>query len=117
MQAWYDDAELLSKWADPETTSHTAGFHDSAVNYTAYSYRLAPESCVVGWAKLDAIIESALDSVWLGEATAQDALTEISTPGQCAGGGLHHLQMIRFSPPAGNGQRAFSRCPFPHPGR
>ena len=80
MQAWYDDAELLSKWADPETTSHTAGFHDSAVNYTAYSYRLAPESCVVGWAKLDAIIESALDSVWLGEATAQDALTEISTP-------------------------------------
>jgi len=35
---------------------------------------------VVGWAKLDAIIESALDSVWLGEATAQDALTEISTP-------------------------------------
>lgn len=60
MQAWYDDAELLSKWADPETTSHTAGFHDSAVNYTAYSYRLAPESCVVGWAKLDAIIESAL---------------------------------------------------------
>ena len=80
MQAWYDDAELLSKWADPETTSHTAGFHDSAVNYTAYSYRLAPESCVVGWAKLDAIIESVLDSVWLGEATAQDALTEISTP-------------------------------------
>ena len=80
MQAWYDDAELLAKWADPETTSHTAGFHDSAVNYTAYSYRLAPESCVVGWAKLDAIIESALDSVWLGEATAEDALTEIAGP-------------------------------------
>ena len=77
MQKWYEDEELLASWAAPEKTSHTAGFYDAAVRYTDYDYRLAPESCVVGWSKLDAVIESALDSVWLGEQTAEDALTQI----------------------------------------
>ena len=47
------------------------------MRYTDYDYRLAPESCVVGWSKLDAVIESALDSVWLGEKSAEDAMNEI----------------------------------------
>ena len=47
------------------------------MRYTEYEYRLAPESCVAGWSRLDAVIESALDSVWLGEKTAEDAMNEI----------------------------------------
>lgn len=79
MQKWYEDEELLKAWADPETTSHTAGFYDSAVRYTDYNYKLAPESCIVGWSKLDAVIESALDSVWLGEQDAETAMSEIKS--------------------------------------
>ena len=77
MQRWYEDEALLNSWASPETTSHTEGFYDAAVRYTEYEYRLAPESCVAGWSRLDAVIESALDSVWLGEKTAEDAMNEI----------------------------------------
>ena len=77
MREWYEDEELLNSWASPGTTSHTEGFYDAAVRYTDYDYRLAPESCVVGWSKLDAVIESALDSVWLGEKSAEDAMNEI----------------------------------------
>ena len=80
MQKWYDDPELCKQWADPETTSHTAGFADCAVNYAQYNYKLAPESSVIGWSKLDAIIESQLDTVWLGERSAADALAEIAKP-------------------------------------
>ena len=80
MQKWYDDKELCKKWADSETTSHTPGFEYCAVNYAQYNYKLAPESSIIGWSKLDAIIESQLDTVWLGEMTAADALAEIEKP-------------------------------------
>lgn len=80
MQKWYDDEDLCKKWADPETTSHTEGFADCAVNYAQYDYKLAPESSIIGWSKLDAIIESQLDTVWLGEMSAAEALAEIEKP-------------------------------------
>ncbi len=77
MIKYYEDEELIAKWADPETTSHTDGFRECAVEYTKYPNKLNPETCVIGWTKLDAVISSALDSVWMGEKTAQEVLTEI----------------------------------------
>lgn len=77
MLEWYEDPELLELWASPITTSHTPGFYQAAVGYTRENYRLAPESCIVDWARLDAVIGGALDEVWVGASTAAKALADI----------------------------------------
>jgi multiple sugar transport system substrate-binding protein len=80
MKEWYTNEELCAKWASPELTSHTPGFLDSAVKFPSYNSKLGPETYIINWSKMDAVIESALDSVWLGEATAEDAIAEIVKP-------------------------------------
>lgn len=80
MSDWYADGALCARWASPETTSHTPGFLDSAVAFPRYQSKLGPESYIINWSKMDAVIESALDAVWLGEATAEEAISGIVKP-------------------------------------
>lgn len=80
MSEWYTNEELCAQWASPETTSHTAGFVDSAVKFPQYKSKLGPESYIINWSKIDALIESSLDSVWLGEMTAEEAVAEFEKP-------------------------------------
>lgn len=80
MKDWYTDEALCAQWASPETTSHTPGFVESAVKFPQYNSKLGPETYIINWSKIDAVIESALDSVWLGNISAEEAIQEITKP-------------------------------------
>jgi len=80
MREWYTDKALCAQWASPETTSHTPGFLESAAKFPQYDSKLGPETYIINWSKIDAVIESALDSVWLGEVSAEEAIHEIIKP-------------------------------------
>lgn len=80
MKDWYTDDALCAQWASPETTSHTPGFLESAVKFPQYNSKLGPETYIINWSKIDAVIESALDSVWLGSISAEEAIKEITKP-------------------------------------
>lgn len=79
MMKYYEDEEMIAKWAAPGTTNHTEGFRGSAVEYTNYNNYLVPEMSVKGWTKIEAAIASSLDSVWLGEQSAEEVLTGIKS--------------------------------------
>jgi len=73
---WYTQADLLSKWIDNE--NHPEEYKTAVVDYSmGYVTRPMPIYRIPGWPGLWQIISPALERVWLGKATAEEAITEI----------------------------------------
>jgi multiple sugar transport system substrate-binding protein len=76
LKKWYTDESLIARWATGNRAhppSYRTAVMDSAINHGM----AAPVYNVRNYGKISNIITPALDPVWLGEKTAQQALKEV----------------------------------------
>ena len=79
-EAWYTDEELQSRWLTEGV--HTAGYKDAIIDATL-NYMVPTGYFKVGcWNQLTDVIKPAMDTVWLGEATAEEAIASIKDSAQ-----------------------------------
>jgi multiple sugar transport system substrate-binding protein len=81
MTAWYQDESLLSKWAIGNP-AHPDGYVDAVAKQTLTNGIAGPTYTLRNFAKIDAIVSAALDKVWLGEVSAQEAMDEACATAQ-----------------------------------
>jgi multiple sugar transport system substrate-binding protein len=77
LKKWYTDPELAGKWADANPAAHPAGFREAILNQFLENAVPQPRFYLKNQAKIEPIVISGLDKVWLGEKTAAEALAEI----------------------------------------
>jgi multiple sugar transport system substrate-binding protein len=76
MKKFYTDPALLAKWAGPDA-AHPAGFKDSMMDMVLHHSRPSITYYVKNFGKLDSMVSAALDPVWQGEKTAEQAMKEL----------------------------------------
>lgn len=75
---YYTDPNKIELWASEKLPARPKGFQD-AVMKSAYEHRVRnPEVNVVNFLEIDALVSSALDEVWSGKKTAEQAMKEVS---------------------------------------
>ncbi|WP_018752003.1 ABC transporter substrate-binding protein [Paenibacillus sanguinis] len=79
LNKWYEDPELIDKWASEELPGRPAGFQDAVMRSTYEHAEPSPENNVKNFVEIDAAVSAALDQVWLGEKTAEQAMKEVET--------------------------------------
>ncbi len=77
LKSWYTDPEKIQLWAEEGTPGRPVGFQDAVMRSTFEHAEPAPENNVNNFAELDPIVSAALDNVWNGTMTAQDAMDGI----------------------------------------
>lgn len=77
LKDWYTEPELLSKWAE-NNPAHPESYKGAILEQTLENGIPGPLYTVKNFANLDAIVTPALDQVWMGEKTAEEALNEIA---------------------------------------
>lgn len=76
LKKWYENEDLVSKWASGNP-AHPDGYQD-AVMRNAFDNGFPNTSYYVkNLSKINSIIDPALEQVWLGKATAEEALAKI----------------------------------------
>ena len=75
--AWYTKPELVEKWASEKLPARPKGFQDAVMRSAFEHQRRNPELDVINFPEIDPLVASALDQVWLGTKTAEQALTEV----------------------------------------
>jgi multiple sugar transport system substrate-binding protein len=78
---WYENEELLAKWA-VNNPAHPDGYVDAAAKQTLENGIAGPSYTLRNFSKIDSIVAAALDRVWLGEVSAQEAMDEASETAQ-----------------------------------
>ena len=79
-EAWYTDEALQEQWLTEGV--HTAGYKDAIIDATM-NYMVPTGYFKVGcWQQLVDVITPALDPVWLGDATAEEAIDSIKDAAQ-----------------------------------
>ncbi|HHY81715.1 MAG TPA: sugar ABC transporter substrate-binding protein [Clostridiales bacterium] len=78
LKNWYTDPELVSKWAE-NNPAHPASYKDAVMRATLEYGMSGPAYNVKNYGKISAIVTPALDQVWLGEKTAEEALKEVES--------------------------------------
>ena len=76
LKSWYTNPSLLAKWA-VGNKAHPAGYVDAMVNQVLKNSVQCPAYTVKNFGKMRAIVDPALDKVWLGEQSAKDAMGSI----------------------------------------
>lgn len=74
---WYQDPQLIDKWASETLPGRPKGFQDAVMRSTFEHMEPAPENTVKNFVEIDAAVSAALDKVWLGTQTADQALKEV----------------------------------------
>lgn len=77
LKSWLTQEDKLALWANEELPGRPTGFVDAVVRSTLEHAEPAPENNVNNFAEIDAIVAPALDNVWNGEMTAQEAMDSI----------------------------------------
>ncbi len=77
LKSWYTDPEKIALWAEEGTPGRPVGFQDAVMRSTFEHAAPAPENNVNNFAEQEPIINAALDNVWNGEMTAQEAMDSI----------------------------------------
>lgn len=73
---WYHDPELLSTWIDNE--NHPPEYKTAVVDYSLdYVSKPLPNFRLPNWAGIWQILNPALEQVWLGEKSAEEAITTV----------------------------------------
>ena len=70
---WYTNEELLAKWA-LDNPAHPEGYVDAVAMQTLENGVPGPCYTLKNFSKIDSIVGSNLDRMWLGEISAQEAL-------------------------------------------
>lgn len=81
LKDWYTDPELIAKWAEGNP-AHPEGYVDAIMKQTIENGISGPSYFVKNFAKIDAIVGPALEQVWLGKKSAEEALNEIKDKAQ-----------------------------------
>lgn len=74
-EVWYTDEALQEKWMVEGV--HTAGYKDAIIEGTMNNLTPSGYFRVGCWSQLSDLITPVLDTVWLGQATAEEALASI----------------------------------------
>ncbi|ALA43783.1 ABC transporter substrate-binding protein [Paenibacillus peoriae] len=77
MKKWYTEPDLISKWADVKP-GHADGYRDAVMNQTLHNGVNSYDYYLKNSEKINAIINPALDQVWLGKKTVEQAFKEVS---------------------------------------
>ncbi len=77
LKAWYEDPQLIEKWASEDLPARPDGFQDAVMRSTYENAVPAARNNVKNFAEINALVSAALDQVWLGGKTAEQAMTEI----------------------------------------
>ncbi|MEK4510077.1 sugar ABC transporter substrate-binding protein [Paenibacillus anaericanus] len=78
---WYTDPALLAKWTE-NLDSRPSGYKDAIVEVILTNSHQTPTGYVKNFNKIMDIVNPALDKVWLGQQTAQEALDSIAAKAQ-----------------------------------
>ncbi|MGG1516580.1 sugar ABC transporter substrate-binding protein [Paenibacillus oryzisoli] len=77
LKKWYTDPALVAQWAE-NNPAHPEGFKDAFMNNLLNNNTASPVYYVKNFGKVSALAFSALDPVWLGKMTAEQALKEVA---------------------------------------
>lgn len=78
---WYTDSALLAKWTE-NLDSRPSGYKDAIVDVLLNDSHQTPTGYVKNFNKIMDIVNPALDKVWLGQQTAQEAMNSIAAKAQ-----------------------------------
>lgn len=81
LRSWYEDPTLLDKWTK-DSKGRTPGYKDAVINMILEHSHQTPTGYVKNFNKIMDIVNPVLDKVWLGEATAQEAMDSIAAKAQ-----------------------------------
>ncbi|SCY79265.1 ABC transporter substrate-binding protein [Alkaliphilus peptidifermentans] len=76
LRDWYTDPQLIGKWATGND-AHPEGYTDAMMNQVLNNGVAMPAFNVRNYGQMRAIVDPALDLVWLGEETAEEAMKRI----------------------------------------
>jgi len=77
LKKYYTDPELVARWAGPNP-AHPEGFKDAMLDMVMNHSKPAIIYYVKNQAKVDAMVNAALDPVWMGTKTAEEAMKELA---------------------------------------
>ncbi|MBB6734184.1 ABC transporter substrate-binding protein [Cohnella zeiphila] len=80
-KSWYTDPTLLAKWTE-NLDSRPSGYKDAVVDILLNDSHQTPTGYVKNFNKIMDIVNPALDKVWLGQQSAQEALDSIAAKAQ-----------------------------------
>jgi multiple sugar transport system substrate-binding protein len=74
---WYEDPKLIDKWANETLPGRPKGFQDAVMRSTFENAVPAARNNVKNFLEIDAQVAAALDQVWLGKKSAEQAMKGI----------------------------------------
>ncbi|MRN52147.1 ABC transporter substrate-binding protein [Paenibacillus monticola] len=78
---WYTDPELIAKWTEG-LDSRPSGYKDAIIDVILTKSHQTPTGYVKNFNKIMDVVNPALDKVWLGQQTAQEAMDAIAPKAQ-----------------------------------
>jgi len=76
MKKYYTDKDLIAKWAI-NNPAHPQGYEDAFMKPMLANLKQHPSSYVKNFAKIDAVVQPALERAFLGQETAEQAMKKI----------------------------------------
>jgi len=77
LKKWYTDPNLVAQWAE-NNPAHPEGFKDAFLNNLLNNNVPSPVYYLKNFGKINAMAFSALDPVWLGKQSAEQALKNLA---------------------------------------
>jgi multiple sugar transport system substrate-binding protein len=74
---YYTDEKKLDMWASEDLPARPKGFQDAVVKSTYENAVIATEMDVKNFTEINTQVKSALEQVWSGKKTAEQAMTEV----------------------------------------
>lgn len=71
---WYQQDDLIKKWADNEVHPPLAEYKTAVIDYAMNNAKQVPWYFFPGYDRMDEIIGPGMDPVWTGKTTAKDAI-------------------------------------------
>lgn len=76
---YYTDPDKIDFWASEELPARPEGFQDAIVKATYDHAVVATEINVKNFNEINTLVGSALEQVWSGKKTAEEAMTEVKS--------------------------------------
>ncbi|MFB9327960.1 ABC transporter substrate-binding protein [Paenibacillus aurantiacus] len=91
LKNWYQDETLIAKWT-VDSKGRKPGYRDAVINMALSHGHQTPTGYVKNFNKIMDIVNPALDKVWLGQQTAEQAMNGIAAKAQAQVQGRRDIQ-------------------------
>ncbi|GHU70448.1 hypothetical protein AGMMS49992_02790 [Clostridia bacterium] len=78
LDSWYTDEALTHKWVDNPNFPPYDEYKSAVVDYAMNNAQQVPWYYLPCYSRLEEVLDSAMGAVWLGDKTAEQAITEIA---------------------------------------